>query len=288
MLREIQSIVSVLLGHEAAQKSRVRPFLRFLGWQMRKRLFLKPMVWSVYDNQASLMCHPSRSSSNAVVYFDYPDWHEMLFLSHILQPGDGFLDVGSNVGVYSVLAWSRVRPNGRIMAFEPDDATAAIWDENAQLNRMSGCQMIRKAVGSKAGEICFTQGLDAVNRISEEGERVVEMVALDDLIETPEDYVVAKVDVEGAEPGVLQGAVALMKAGYPKVWMLEVNQPDELRDILYEFGYDLYVAEDSGQQLRRIELLQPNQAIQNVFAIRDLEWIQARHPSLRILSNELS
>ncbi len=283
MLREVSSLFSVLLRHEAARAKRLRPMARFLAWQMRKRLIAKPATWSVFDKQAKLFCYPERTSSNAVVYFDWPDWHEMHLIRRLLRPGDGFLDVGANVGVYSVLAWTLIRPSGRILAFEPDPDTARVWEENAQLNNMTDYQILTQAVGHEAGEIRFTSGLDAINQESETGDRVVERVALDDIITEPEQYTVAKVDVEGAEPGVLRGAKRLLKAGFPRVWMLEINCPEELQSILNDAGFHLYLAEESGLVLRRLTNLPPGQALPNLFAIRDLDWVQQRIPTIQII-----
>lgn len=286
-LHSIKTMWSVLKDHEATKAHRFRPFLRFFWWQVQKRLTSRPATWSVFDNQARLRCYPERTSSNAVVYFDMPDWHEMNLIRRILAPGDGFIDIGANVGVYSVLAWTCIRPSGRILAFEPDLNTAQVLQENASLNEMTHFELRTQAVGAEAGTVRFTSHRDATNQESEDGDRVVERVTLNDVIAQPEQYTLAKVDVEGAEPGVLEGASRLLAAGWPKVWMLEVNRPAELQDILHPAGYSCFVARDQGLTLVPVENLTALRHVPNIFAIQDLDWVKARIPALQIRKDVL-
>ena len=68
----------------------------------------------------TLRCYPDSPSASAMIYcHDSPDFHEMNFIRRYLRAGDTFLDIGANIGVYSLLAASRVGPSGRVVAFEP-------------------------------------------------------------------------------------------------------------------------------------------------------------------------
>jgi hypothetical protein len=50
---------------------------------------------------------PDSKFSSLVFYTKLPDWDEMNFLLRVLRPGDGFVDIGANVGFYTLLASAR-------------------------------------------------------------------------------------------------------------------------------------------------------------------------------------
>ena len=61
------------------------------------------------------------------------DWHEMNLLLRYLRPGDEFIDIGANIGIYSLLAGSRVGLDGKVYCFEPDTITFHKLKQNIQL-----------------------------------------------------------------------------------------------------------------------------------------------------------
>jgi hypothetical protein len=64
-----------------------------------------------------LRCYPHSTSASGVIYCGLPEWAEMRFLLDYLRPGEGFVDVGANIGTYSLLAASV--PDVVAWAFEP-------------------------------------------------------------------------------------------------------------------------------------------------------------------------
>jgi len=158
---------------------------------------------------------------------------EELFIKRILKGGDFFVDVGANVGVFSLLAASRVGSFGRVYAYEPNPRVADLLRRSAVMNWVHERMVIRPvAVGAKAArahllaspaclggaslETAREQG-EAVDRTREYTGQVqaleVEIVSLDE--EFPLDIHIRalKIDAEGFEPEVLAGATRLLKAG---------------------------------------------------------------------------
>jgi len=70
----------------------------------------------------------------------------------LLQPGDVFVDVGANIGYFSLLAASRVGARGRVFAFEPDPDNFRLLEANAELNGSAGCvTAVQAALAETAG-----------------------------------------------------------------------------------------------------------------------------------------
>ena len=102
----LRRILVGLVTHASARANPMAPVARFVRWQLRKRLRPGPATVSVF-NGMKLICYPDSRSASAVIYLGLPDWEEMNLLMRVMVPEDGFIDVGANVGVYSLFAASQ-------------------------------------------------------------------------------------------------------------------------------------------------------------------------------------
>src|SRR5437764_327048 len=111
------SLLTYVWNHPSNRRARLRAIGRATLWQAYKRLTGRH--WDVrLTKDRVLRCHPHNTSASSVLYAGLFDYHEMHFLLRYLRPRDNFLDVGANVGVYTVLA-SAVITEGEIHALEP-------------------------------------------------------------------------------------------------------------------------------------------------------------------------
>ena len=125
----------------------------------------------------------------------------MLVWQQALQSGDLFVDVGANVGSYTIWAADL---GAEVIALEPAEDTFALLLENIDLNDYRA-KTIQAAAGATCGSVRFTNGLDTVNRVAADGDVQATMVTIDSVIG---DRTVAgmKIDVEGFEIEVLRGS----------------------------------------------------------------------------------
>lgn len=289
-LRHLGMTLRALLTHEAANERQLHPLLRFAGWQLMKRAGSGPITIDAFDG-GRLRCYPNSTASNAVIYFGLPDWDEMQFLRAILRPGDGFLDVGANVGVYSIYAHTLVGAEGRVLAFEPDPTNAIRLRENFELNGLSAEDVHEVALAEAAGTCRFDVGQDSTGGVVPEDRRdgvEVRCARLDAIVDDPSAFTVAKVDVEGFELEVLKGATTLLEADAPKAWLLETNRccekygmtRTELQECMIEHGFALYRLTEAGRCLESIAHGGPFPA--NSLALSDLDWLHERAPYITV------
>jgi FkbM family methyltransferase len=160
------------------------------------------------------------------------------------MPGDLFIDVGANVGSYSILAGDL---GAHVIALEPAPDTFALLAENVRLNGYP-VTMIQAAAGVNCGTARFTTGQDCINRLAANGPVEIEMVSLDSVIQ---DRVVAgmKIDVEGFEIDVLRGCERALSQRRLKLIQLEWNSSSveavgsdraPIAELLANYGYGLY------------------------------------------------
>ena len=217
-------------SHPANRGRQPHALARFLGWQAWHRLTRQPLHARVFGG-ARLVVHPGDHSAVSALYAELPDYAEMSFLKRLLRPGDAFLDVGANVGLYTVFASTLVGETGKIFAVEP--VADARWRlmENIAANRLQNVVVFPFVVGDVAGWSRVTSDAGTMNYVTEfvageeapPGDAWVRAESLDSLL-TSETPIAAKVDVEGFELHVLRGATALLKAHRPAAWLIEWNE----------------------------------------------------------------
>ncbi len=154
---------------------------------------------------------------------------EIAFVHGILKPGDTAIDVGAHIGFFTMQMAAMVGATGRVHAFEPFDANADLLERSIAENRF-GDRVIfqRGAVGAMSGLATLTFPVETLNSggayllrdgtaaLSGNLKKQVPIVALDDIdldVRRPVRFI--KMDVEGAEPQVIRGAMRLLKEDRP-------------------------------------------------------------------------
>jgi FkbM family methyltransferase len=164
--------------------------------------------------------------------------------ARMLRPGSIVFDVGAHAGLYSLLAANRVGSDGHVYAFEPLPQNIDFLNKHLRLNALNNVTVISAAVSDSSGIRHFKQAVDGyVGRLDDLGELCVSTVRLDDLymnrqILCPD---LVKIDVEGAEYAVLQGAKDLLVRAHPTVFLAIHGKAcrDDCVALLRWLGYSL-------------------------------------------------
>lgn len=172
-------------------------------------------------------------------------------LSH-LTPDAVFYDVGAHIGQYSLLASERCR---EVHAFEAVPTTFEYLRRNIRQNRLANVTVNNLAVSDACGTVEIhessadnlgSSSLVAPDRVSGHV-YTVPAISLDEYVKTHPEPDLVKMDVEGAELLVLQGAGSLLKRRHP-VLVAEVNEktlarfghtPEDMLVALRSFGYEI-------------------------------------------------
>lgn len=149
-----------------------------------------------------------------------------------LKPGDTFVDAGANIGYFTMLAADRCGPKGRVFAFEPNSSCRETLVRAVEENDLSQVTVSAKGLGRRDEEVkIYVPPLSAGNNnatmtaVDGWPSNNVSITSLDAWSESSgvDSIKLLKIDVEGQELAVLEGASGLIEAGRIRAVMVEFN-----------------------------------------------------------------
>lgn len=168
-------------------------------------------------------------------------------MAALVRPGMVIYDVGANVGFTSTIAAHLTGPSGKVLCFEPQPDCVRLVARNAQLNGFSQVQVREEALSDEDGTAQFlvsknstfsrlvgTGEVDLREKIDVRVRRLDALIA-DEKLPPP---ALLKIDVEGAEKGVLLGAMETLRTAKP-VLLIELHGTNsDVADALTAAGYE--------------------------------------------------
>jgi FkbM family methyltransferase len=190
---------------------------RLWAWQLWRRIVRRPV--RIRCAEGSLLLAPPWSRAAAVIAgTGLTERDDAIFVIDLLRAGDLFVDVGANIGFYTVVA---ARRGAQVRAYEPTLEASEACRRSVSLNGVDGGVSIhRVACGAASGVTRFTTGLDISNHIVEDGQPGIEVPirTLDaELADADPPLTMLKVDAEGHDMDVLRGAIGAIERLRPVI-----------------------------------------------------------------------
>jgi len=173
-----------------------------------------------------------------------------------IKERDTILDIGANIGYYTLLFAKMAGPDGKVIAFEPEPKNFDLLSKNVTINGYSNVTLVQKAVSNETGEIdlCIFEDNPKAHRIFNPQHNrpsiKVDVVKLDDYFSNKEEKIdFIKLDVEGAELLALKGMsglisrqkqVKLVTEFYPNCLKIAGVDPAEFLRFFTEHGFKIY------------------------------------------------
>lgn len=229
MLKRARSLIRVygkFRSEPLTRDATLRGLGRFLRWQLVSRLARVPLVMP-FVGETHLIISNGMTGARGNIYYGLMEFEDMGFLLHFLSETNSFVDIGANVGVYTVLSAGVC--GARTRCVEPVENTIRNLRNNLRINGLEGVVKIEHcAVGAENGEITFTADCDTTNHVLDRGEVyrgrsvTVPIRRIDDLL--GEDVpTLIKIDIEGYEYPALQNAATVLKSQYCEGLIVEIN-----------------------------------------------------------------
>ncbi len=232
------------MEHPANRGHRVPVLCRVVLHELHRRLFSRPQTAKFLGHPMVLPPCGTESRLLSETWDGLYDYDCMRLFQQVVSPADTILDIGANVGCYTVL-FASLASQGHVYAFEPNPEMCWFLTENITRNRFSErvC-IIGKALGQERGvvDLCVNRNYPGNSRIGRVGVRQercevtsVQCVVLDEIVDDLGihkcDYI--KLDVEGYEEQVLLGGRQFLRETLPKAILFEAN------GLARDYGSDL-------------------------------------------------
>lgn len=219
-------------NHPLNKNNKVKSIAKFISWQLLSYLTQCTIIFPWID-QAKLSLKKGESGISGNLYVGLMEYKDMLFLMHLLRDDILFVDVGANMGVYTVIA-SKVC-NSKTLAFEPINKSFLRLLDQIRINNIEHNVTAKQiGIGNQNGTLFFTNNLNAMNKVAVNINSLnateVKISMLDDEVPGSTTSVI-KIDVEGYEHHVLEGCQKLLRAKSVLAMIVELNSSS------IEFGY---------------------------------------------------
>jgi len=181
-------------------------------------------------------------------------------IKSILKPGMTFVDIGANIGYYSILASKCVGENGKVFCFEPAPSNFSFLQKNIEANSAKNIVAIQKAVSDQKGtlHLFMDEHLSGGHQIFNSGIKSksveVETISVDEFFQNENSKIdLLKIDIEGAEMFALQGMKQTLAANpqmnfitefYPKMIERGGFSPQQYLNELRALGFSLSIIDE--------------------------------------------
>jgi len=262
-------------NHPISNGAKFNGMYRFAAAQVGARL-TPGDVCVPFPNETNLLVPPWMKGAAHFIWPSVVEFDEMSFIMHFLRPDDLFVDVGANIGAFTVLAGAVA--GAKTLSFEPGPLAYSFLVKNILLNNLSArATPLNMALGRTEGTVSFTKGLGTENFVVQ-GKSDLEQVTVRqstlDLQTAGMEPVAMKIDVEGFEKEVMAGAEKfLQKPSLQAMIMERVGNAgrfgeDEsvLHDTIRSLSFIPCAYDPLTRKLRRV----PDAAQGNIIYVRDM------------------
>jgi len=280
MLKTLINTFRFVLGHPLTEGRRGEAVSRVFLWQLGTRLLKTPVVVP-WVNDTRLVIEKGMVGATGNVYCGLHEFNDMGFSLHFLRPADLFLDIGANVGTYTILAAGVA--GARVVSFEPIPSTFRRLVDNVNINNLSALVDLRNVgLGAFAGTLVFSADRDAENHVLYAAElcgraaTVVSVFSLDELMGELRPTMI-KMDVEGFETEVIRGGDLTFGSPTLEVVLIELNgagarygfAEDAIRKRFADWGF---CACHYDPRTRRLRVIDAEKAVRdgNTLYIKDV------------------
>ena len=208
--------------HPFTKDQPLKALTRYLKFNLFTYFSNKPRIYNWING---LKFYAQKGDAGIVpnIYFKLFDYEDSMFIINLINQNDIFVDVGANVGHYSMLA---AKNKAKVFAFEPIKNTFSKLEKNIKLNNLQDTvALYNLGVGNKNETLEFVIDIDVMNSVatntSSKNEQI-EVVQLDDKLKEINPTML-KIDVEGYEWFVLEGAKNILSSNELKYILIEFN-----------------------------------------------------------------
>ena len=263
---KIPNIISTFINHPLGKKTFFLSFKKFILFQIYFRIMKGEYVFN-WINDSKFIVSPGETGLTGNLYFGLHEFEDMSFLLHYLNDEDTFVDIGANVGSYTIL--SGIIKKCNVHSFEPIPSTFKKLKRNIDINsKDNNINLYNVALGEEKGELFFTNNTTSTINHVVLNESKTDLIKIN--VETLDSYkinpTVIKIDVEGFESFVIKGGNKSLINEKLKCIVIELNESEEkygqnqieVFEYLISLGFKSYRYDPFNRDLTMINKINPS------------------------------
>jgi FkbM family methyltransferase len=239
--------------------------------------FRRPVLWLLFPlrreevlltrvgppGERFQMCLPWQGNPGLFCVLGMYETQAIKFLCEVVRPGYCCIDIGANLDYHALLMARLVGPSGQVIAFEPFPLNFQTLQKNVSLNDLQNVRLEPMAIGETSGSLSLFFAAEEENSATpsatayavhgRQEKLQVPMLSLDGYLSTGQFVPnLIKIDVEGAELSVLEGARRTLATVRP-ILLVEIHgwgteESERVLHVLSEYHYDTCVVERKGRE----------------------------------------
>lgn len=245
--------------------------IKYRNWYRFEKGLCTELVWPVGVGarlklrKTSFLCRPIVRGNFEI--------GERKLLERLLKKGDVFVDVGANIGLFTVIAGKCVGPNGLVLAVEPSSSTCEILQGQIDLNKLHNVQVCQVGLSNEDGELELYQGSDSNDTFNSFGTPIwegafkpvrVPVRTFDSLMAerlAGRAVRLVKIDTEGWECSVLAGGKQILASPEAPDLIIEFCEKalkagssscEALYRAVTDYGYTCFVIDGENGSLKTL------------------------------------
>lgn len=204
---------------------------------------------------------------------------ETKLIQNLVKPGDVVIDVGANIGYFTLQFARLVGKDGHVIAFEPEIGSFGLLEKNIRTNKYKNVEVHQLAVSDKNGELnLYVDNLGNLdhqifNSTKYRSVQTVRCIALDEFLENQKRIDLIKMDIQGAEGKAINGMrtifishpeLILLTEYWPLGFELSGSNQSDFFDLLEQYGYEIYDIQSKSlfQEKMTLEILRKKYPIE--------------------------
>lgn len=279
---QIFRILNGIIKHPFNKGAKLNAIKIYFKWQFNNWLNPYPIIYTL-TGKSKIIAFKGLTGVTGNIYCGLLEFSDMGFLLHFLRETDLFVDVGANVGVYTILSSAEIR--AETISVEPVPQTFDLLSQNVSINCLNEkVKLYNVGLGRQFGKLMFSKNFDTVNHVIAPGENVEEAIEVEiktlDFLCSNRIPALIKIDVEGFETEVLEGANSVLKNSDLKAIIIELNgsgyhygfDENQIHKKLLDLKFKPYTYDPLTRTIIALEKFTSN----NTIYIRDYEFVHDR------------
>lgn len=188
-----------------------------------------------------------------------------------IKNGDIVLDIGANIGYYTLIFAKLTGQGGKVFAFEPEPTNFSLLKKNVEINGYKNVEFIQKAVSDKIGNaklyLCeYNKGCHTIYDPNDGRKSIeIETISLDEYFKNYTgkiDFI--KIDIEGAEWLALKGMLNLLEnydlkivTEFAPILIKKFGiEPKEYLNLILQLGFKIHIIDEFDKRIKPVSIQQ--------------------------------